>query len=134
MKLFIISILFSCSAMADGFYLGGWSHHLKTDGMNEQHNFIAVEYNNFIAGTFKNSYSDTSFMIAYDWAYDFDNSISIGAWTGITTGYDCDLMPMCVNGVVPAVVPYVTIKALPLQPVVALFGEALFLTVKVEFK
>ncbi len=134
MKTFIFAILLSTNAFANGIYLGGWSHHLSTDGLNEHHSFVAVEHKNVIVGTFENSYSNRSVMVAYNWGYHFGNDIGVGAWVGVTTGYDCDEIKFpCIAGVLPAVVPYVTFKGFPVQPVVALFGEALLFTVKVEF-
>ena len=47
------SALYASNAEAEtNLYVGAWSKHLVTDGLNERHDLIAIEHDNWIAGTF----------------------------------------------------------------------------------
>jgi len=79
---------------ADGIYVGGWSHHFNADkfeehgwDLNENQRFVAVEYNNYLAGHFYNSYGDSTYFAAkYFKAFSFGD-LEFGAHVGASYGY-----------------------------------------------
>src|SRR6056297_3617329 len=53
-------------------FVGAWSEHLISgDNLNEQHDLIAVEHNQWFAGRFINSYERETFAVAhkFKWSY-----------------------------------------------------------------
>jgi hypothetical protein len=63
----LIALLFTClTASAGQVYVGGNSIHLPSaNATNQKHDFLAVEYNKFVAGKFINSYGDKTKIIGY---------------------------------------------------------------------
>ena len=108
-----------------------WSKHLVTDGLNERHDLIAIEHNNWIAGTFDNSYDRETWFAARKWSWkhgDLEAGVYAGAMRGYSTCFGDDGSG---SNVCPMVAPYITWHAGPVSPQVFLLGEAIALTVRV---
>ena len=73
---------------------GGWSKHLGTDEYtNESHTAFVIEYINFSAGYFKNSFDSDTFSTALNKSWTFHNKTKIRLNAGLMYGYrDCFLM------------------------------------------
>ncbi len=125
---YIIALLLVLVSFSSNAYvmLGGWSSHLCDGEFNETHNFLAVEHENFMIGTFKNSFYKRSTLAGYIWHGNTEH-IEYGAITGAVTGYGqyADVLPIAV--------PYVTLTHGPVKPVVGLLGEAVFISIRIDF-
>ena len=122
--LLILTLLLSSTANAY-VMVGGWSKHFHDKGQNETHDLMAVEYDSVIAGTFVNSYGDRSYVAGYDFS-GYWKGLEYGAIVGGVIGYpQSDLLP--------AVVPYVTIKDWNVKPAIGLLGKAVFLSFKIDY-
>ena len=72
-KLLIALLAISPMANADAIYLGGVSKHFGSsyDGegykYNENHELVAIEYNNIFLGTMLNSYHARSYAVGYQY-------------------------------------------------------------------
>lgn len=114
-------------------YLGGFSKHLITQGLNETHNFVGIQHDKLFAGVFNNSYNNTTGIVAYDTTYTYNDSFSYGLMSGMSYGYNCDDVQIpCLSGFMPLVLPYVEYTKSTIKPMVSLLGEALFITFKVD--
>lgn len=137
---YLIALLLTISfnASATSVLLGGWSHHLNAGDYNEKHDFLAVEYNQWVGGTFINSHNNRSYIAGYDFVYE-TQYVNFGAITGIVKGYTKDDLGSNYDWLIvgsdfmPAVVPYVQINTPYVKPVVGLLGQAVFLTFRVDF-
>ena len=113
-------------------YVGAWSTHLVTDGLNERHDLVAVEHDNWIAGTFENSYDRETYFAARKWSWkhgDLEAGVYGGVMKGYTTywGDDNSNANLC-----PMVAPFVTWDAGPVSPQVFLLGEAIAVSVRIK--
>ena len=112
-------------------YVGAWSKHLVTDGLNERHDLIAIEHNNWIAGTFDNSYDRETWFAARKWSWkhgDLEAGVYGGAMRGYSTCFGDDGSG---SNVCPMVAPYITWHAGPVSPQVFLLGEAIAVSIKI---
>lgn len=113
-------------------YAGAWSKHLTSDEeLNEQHNLVAIEHNNWFAGTFKNSYDRESYAVArkFSWSYaELEGGVFVGAVRGYRRCWGDDDSS---NNTCPFAAPYVTWDAGPVNPTVFLLGEALAISVRI---
>lgn len=89
--LFAVACITECAyANATSIYLGGWSAHLKSAAAtNETHEFVVIEHDNYIAGTFINSYGDRTNVIGrkYDTNLLPDSDFNIAIAAAVTHGY-----------------------------------------------
>lgn len=110
-------------------HLGAMSLHLDNDyDYNQSNKLIMVEHESYVAGGFVNSFNDFSFIAgkAFEWESQY---IDYGVIVGGVTGYEYDFT---YKGITPMIAPYVTLKGLPVEPVVSLFGNAITFSVRVE--
>lgn len=73
-------------------YYGVWTTHLSDKWDNDYNNdnqLVAVEYRDWVAGTFKNSFYDRTWIAGYNFKYEW-NDLVLGAVTGVSYGYDED--------------------------------------------
>lgn len=87
----MVLVIGVCSrARADSIYLGGWSVHAESaHATNATHHFFVLEHNNFIAGTFVNSYGDRTEVIGRRYPIDLlpDSYFKFAIAPTITHGY-----------------------------------------------
>lgn len=113
--------------------VGAWSTHFDTDHeYNEQHNLVAVEYNGYVAGYFKNSHDrDTVFL-----AKEFKKDTAIGEFgvmAGVMRGYTvCYGNDDTNTDTCPMLVPYYEPDG-PVAPRFLLFGNAAAVAINIEF-
>lgn len=122
-------------AQADELYLGGWSHHfISQDVTSETHNLVAYRSDyGYMAGYFNNSYGDDTVFAAVSkdiWEYGhWDADLHYGAMVGydecVLTGRDD---PVC-----PMILPEIAYTKYRVKPALALMGDALAFTVRIEF-
>lgn len=130
----LVLALYSANAKAEtNLFVGAWSTHLTGGDYNEQHDLIAVEHKNVIAGRFINSYSRETVFGAYKWAWNY-KGLSAGVYGGLMHGYaTCLGEDGSSKNVCPMVAPYVTWDAGPANPQVFLMGEAVAVSIRVGF-
>jgi len=133
-KYILLSLtLISSPLLADSLYLGGFSKHLFTKGLNENNPLLAVEINDYVIGGFKNSYNDFTILTARDFKIKTNGNLSAGVILGATYGYYCDYVPLCKDKFMPVLSPYISFTKYNIQPTVLLFGEAVYFTVKINY-
>lgn len=138
--LLLILTLLSLNVNATSLYLGAWSKHFKDEMQNETHNLIALEVNSIIAGTFKNSFSDQTYFVAYDLEWE-STYFDYGFWLGLSYGYCGDgqqnnytsLTGCNTGGFVPVIMPYVAYSQFPVKPSVAFAYKSVMFNVEIEF-
>lgn len=123
----LLAAIYSANAKAETYvYAGAWSDHpFSENDYNERHDLLGVEHKGVIAGYFRNSYSEDSFVTGYRFkrAYgDLEASLIVGA----TYGYR-----HCVKGyadrskrVCPVAVPMVTYTKYQVEPSLMVLGSA----------
>lgn len=126
---------FATPAQAETYaHLGAWSHHVGTNqDYNETHNLAALEHNQIIAGYFKNSYGDDSFMAAYRFKEPVTPHIELSLLAGASYGYRGDCMTQDGSepkSVCPLVAPVVTYTEYRVEPSIMLMGSAVVLSVR----
>ncbi|ENC6709911.1 hypothetical protein ABKY54_004521 [Vibrio harveyi] len=146
LSLFLVSFAASAAGVDNdkeiNLLAGGWSQHFfKQPGpaLNYKNDLLAVEYDNWIVGTFKNSYDDRTYTAAYDFNWQRDD-LEYGVAVGLNYGYcgsnqkdkfidkyGCDTA-----NIVPMVMPYVSYSKFRIKPTVGLLWNALILTFKIE--
>lgn len=141
--LIVLLMTVSFNAFSDGLYLGGWSQHFNTKGdgsitLNESHNIVAVEYNNWLVGYFKNSYNDDSGVVARKYRIMSGNNLSFDVAIGTVYGYrTCERRSTYPNGSskkwCPAVVPEISYTKYRVQPSVMVMSSAVVVAIKVGF-
>ena len=113
-------------------HLGGWSHHIITDGLNSSHNAVMIEQGDWLVGRFTNSYDQPTSAIAYGQTWEKGNW-KVSVHGGLVYGYsDCysdkgDGRTWC-----PMVYPSLSYTKHRVQPTVGLIGEAFVLTIRVD--
>jgi len=68
-------------------YVGAWSKHIASDGLNERHDLLAVERNGWISGRFDNSYNRETYFAAKKWAWKYKNIEARYLRPGAMRGY-----------------------------------------------
>lgn len=130
-----VAVAYVQNAKAETYlYAGAWSDHPFSDHeYNEEHNLAAIEYKSVVAGYFRNSYGEDSFVTGCRfkraWG-DLEASLLVGA----TFGYR-----HCIKGmadrdrrVCPVAVPMVAYTKYRVQPGVMILGNAVAVTVRFE--
>lgn len=89
-QLLILLLLISNYAYSDSVYLLGNSYHLPSAGAtNSNHQFIAIEHRDYVAGTFINSYGYRTSTVGY--RYNITDqlipNVSTNLLVGATYGY-----------------------------------------------
>lgn len=140
--LITITLLFSINVLANtqddtmSIYLGGWSKHFDNDyDYNESNQLIAIQYNEYVFGTFKTSYYNRGYVAGYDMGYDWQDlrfGILVGAVYGYTE-YEIDPHLLIGDKLVPLIFPYVSYIKFKIKPVVGVLGEAVTLQFKLSF-
>lgn len=145
MKTILTTLLLtlSLSSFADSLYLGGWSKHfiVKGDGsipLNESHNIVAIERNNWIAGYFKNSYFDDSALVARKYHIMSNNTWALDIAVGASYGYrTCSMEGRYPRDAdkrwCPAIVPELTYTKYRVKPSIMVMTGALVLTFKIDY-
>ena len=136
---FILAVS-SLTANAGSLYLGGWSKHFggstDNDGyvLNENHQMVAIEYNNIFAGTMINSYHTRSYLLGYQLPLIEDDRFNLDIAVGGVYGYKEEQLKVLrignMNGFGSLILEFNTPYV---KPVVMLFGEAFVLNFKYEF-
>ncbi len=130
-----VAVAYAQNAKAETYlYAGAWSDHPFSDeDYNESHRLAAIEYSSVVAGYFRNSYGEDSFITGYRFKR------SVGHWegsllVGATWGYR-----HCFKGYAdrdkrfcPVAVPMVAYTKYRLQPGVMILGNAVAVTARVE--
>ena len=138
----MILISITKEVKADSVLLGGVSHHLYSDDVdNNWHRAVIYQRGDFAFGYLKNSHSNDSFMATYKVWEDIDKDITTDINLGAVRGYErCygDFKPDDTkrNKVIacPLVLINVTIRTdTMIKPVLSLWGDAVVLTGKVDF-
>lgn len=127
-------------------YVGGWSHHLTErdngEDFNESHYMFAIEVDNYVVGTFKNSFGDQTYAVGYNYSWtrgDFEYGTLLGVSYGYKEKYMDDSKTFLNhNGWMPLVVPYVNYNLyedsdVSIKPQLMLLGSAVAVTVRVDF-
>lgn len=124
-------------------YGGAWSRHVGADrhGKNEVHELIAFEYDGWFVGHMKNSFNDSTWILAKDWNLWRNEYIGFGGFTGLSYGYEKESMDkfknLNWNKWVPFLAPYVEFtyftKTYGWNPRLALVGNAATFTMRYEF-
>jgi len=135
--------LISQRGMADGIYIGGWSHHFNADkfkehgwDLNENQRFVAVEHNDYIAGHFYNSYGDSTYFAAKYLKGFSLGDLEFGAHVGASYGYK-----FCANEnrmhdssqVCAMAGPVVSYNRFAVQPTLIAIKDGFVVTFKLEF-
>lgn len=69
--------------------LGGLSHHFITEDYdNSNHNVVAFSYEKILAGYFKNSYNNDSFILGYEFEIDNEQYFDVILYVAAVRGYD----------------------------------------------
>lgn len=125
-------------------YYGGWSKHLNDSDVdrNENNQLMAFEYQNWIIGTFENSFYDRTWLAGYNFKYTWDR-LEVGAVLGISYGYDDydvrDVKLMkSYNGWMPVLFPHISYPlynsdSLEVRPTIGLLGSAVTLVIQFEY-
>lgn len=120
-------------------YLGGWSYHVDAEfDYNESHNMVAIEYENIVFGSFKNSFDEDTYLLGYHWYKDVDD-FRIGGMGLLTHGYskgryyEAFYKKGSGQKVLPIPVVYVSYTKYPVQPVIGIMGNAITALVKIDF-
>ena len=127
-------------------YVGGWSHHLTErdngEDFNESHNMFALEVDNYVIGTFKNSFGDQTYAVGYNYSWEYQD-FEYGVLAGVSYGYKEKYMDdsktfLNYNGWMPLVVPYVNYNLyedndVSIKPQLMLLGSAVAVTIRVDF-
>lgn len=95
-------------------HFGGWSYHFERNPKNNENNkLLALQYKNVVMGTFKNTYSEQTFLIGYA-TDDFHiaGPVYVGGWIGATYGYTEEQVNVNIKGtkITPMIAPYFKIK------------------------
>lgn len=105
------------------------SIHIGGGDFNEINPGVAVRYENYVAGVYENSFSDTSVIIGRDVGWQ-RGDLEYGLIAGGVTGYDMD---WTVGGVTAFVAPYVSYDLGPVKPTVLVLDRAITFSVGMEF-
>ncbi|QZI92673.1 hypothetical protein SIPHO059v1_p0078 [Vibrio phage 264E42.1] len=124
-------------------YYGGWSKHLNDSDVdrNENNQLMAFEYQNWIIGTFENSFYDRTWLAGYNFKYNW-HELEVGVVVGISYGYDDydvrDVKLMkSYNGWMPVLFPHISYPlynsdSLEVRPTIGLLGSAVTALVQFE--
>lgn len=137
LSLFIlICAVWASNARAEtNVFVGAWSKHVVSGSkdLNEQHDLIAIEHNDWFAGRFINSHDRETFALAHKWAWRH-GKLEAGVYGGAMVGYrSCygdngDSAKTC-----PMIAPYLTWHTGPVNPQIFVMGEALAVSIRVGF-
>jgi hypothetical protein len=139
MKKIILALLFvSNVTLGDSLYILGNSVHVpQAKATNGKHNFLVYERNDYVAGTFINSYGDRTYTMGYRYGItdEFIPDVSLNLLAGLTYGYkQCIGRPMHDSAVVcPSVVVEFRYTKYDIQPTVFFTGGAAVLLFNIEF-
>jgi len=131
--IFVMSLIVS-TANAASVTIGGYSKHFVKGEYNENHKFIAVEYNSIVVGKFTNSYNKDALLAAYklNWSSS-EYNLDYGVLMGAVSGYEGTLMGKYnIGHLTPVVIPYVSYRA-TISPSLSLMGAAVVLTFDYRF-
>jgi hypothetical protein len=135
MKNMILGLIFvSCLTGASEFSLttGAWSYHFNKDQYitNENNNLIAINYKNWTAGGFKNSYGIDTYFAAKKFSIASYGHLNFSALAGINYGYNnCQgVINVGINEdqkkvICPVLSPAVTYTRYEIQPSVLLLSN-----------
>lgn len=104
--------------------------HLGGGDLNEVNPGVIVEYNSVIAGGYKNSFSEESYLAGKKIQFEAGEDFEFGAIVGGVTGYD---YPWTVGGVTAFAAPYVSYDMGHVQPTILMLGDAVTFSVGIEF-
>lgn len=132
---------FNALASEDQFSVtvGVYTKHFEGDfDYNENNKLLAFEYNNFVVGTFDNSFDDQTYLVGYDWHTewnDFRFGVIGGAMYGYNRGRVYDMFYSEGSGtkLLPLALPYVSYNKYLIKPIVGVMGNAVTLLAKYEF-
>ena len=118
-------------------FLGAVTDHPFSDrDFNENNKLVAIEYDHIFAGYFNNSYDEDTFALGYRVKKQIFKNIEISAVVGATYGYrDCTSGFSETNGkkLCPAIAPMISYTKYKVQPTLAIIGESISLTAKIDF-
>lgn len=118
-------------------FLGAVTDHPFSDEeFNENNRLAAIEYGGIFAGYFNNSYGEDTFALGYRAKKQITKNIEISAVMGVTYGYrNCTSGWSDTNGkkLCPAFAPMISYTKYRIQPTIAVIGEAVSLTAKIDF-
>lgn len=130
-----LMIVYAHQAKAEtNVFVGAWSKHVvsSSDDLNEQHDLIAIEHNDWFAGRFINSYERETFAVAHKWAWRH-GKLEAGVYGGAMRGYEkCYGDGDGTKNICPVAAPYLTWHTGPVNPQIMLFGEALAVSIRIE--
>lgn len=117
-------------------HFGGWSAHLKDAEYNETHNLVALEHQSVMIGTFDNSYGDESWFAGYRFSREY-GYLELSAVPGAVYGYrKCAKQRFDTTSDrqwCPSFLGMATWTQFPLEPSLAIVGEAVAATLAVKF-
>jgi len=125
-------LLLSVVASADGYlYAGAWSKHIGTSAENETHDNYGLMIDGWTAAYITNSYDDEGAYAGYAFRYQW-RDLELSALVGAVYAYHgCYLdEPGEHKTVCPLIVPSATYTRYRLQPQIALWGNAVVLTLR----
>lgn len=98
-------------------YTGAWSYHFNdmpenkyTDEYNEDNDMIAIEYKNYMIGTFVNSYNHRNYLAAY--TIESDNFLLVAGVSDNYKGDTCN--SLAIKNACLALLPFVKIPKTPI--------------------
>lgn len=117
---------------------GEWKHPMITERreFNESNDLLAIEYKNVFVGYFRNSFDDDTFALGYRFSHKIGKHWEASLVAGATYGYrDCTSSwdQFESKKVCPALSPMLSYTKYKLKPTVAVIGEAVSLTGRVDF-
>lgn len=136
-----------CARAGDyAFHFGGWSIHEKNYlkyrngkriyNINEDHNFIGLQYNKWLIASYENSFYKRSYLVGYEfYSKEIFKNITANVKVGFISGYpDCKTWMDKRTDFCPMMAPEITYTKFKLQPSITFMGNSLALTFKYKFK
>jgi hypothetical protein len=141
--LLVISVL---NAKADSLHIGAVSHHISPndDVNNSNHNLIAYSTDDFIVGTYKNSFSEQTSFTGLEIIDRHYGDINVKVFAIAHYGYrsclggsqdyidDHGMYQLHAKRVCGALVPSITYTKYKIQPSFLMLGNALAFSITVE--
>jgi len=123
--LLMLLTLISFNVTSTELIISGLSHHFTKgpeviNGItylpydyNERNYGVGFEYNNYEVLLFKNSYHDTSLMLAYNLRKNLNDYVSVGVRFGGASGYSQFIRPFAIPNVTVWVKRFVEVSYIP---------------------
>ena len=147
-KLILLLLLVSSCSFADSIYLGMVSTHFYWNGNcgeelcsedvtpNSNNNLVMIEHNGYELGTFKNSYSDQTYLLAKRIELKSFGDFKVSVHVGIDYGYHKWMFSKELKEETltrPVAILELSYTKYKIEPVAFWFGNGLALSARVKF-